>query len=112
MQTEISNRHGLAAFLNHLPKIELHVHLEGAIPLDVLWQLAQKYGLDTDIEGLAGMESKFRYKDFTQFIDTWVWVGKHLREYEDYTLIAGAVAEDLRRQNISYAELLYSPTRD
>jgi len=29
-----------------IPKVELHLHLEGAIPYDALWQLVQKYGGD------------------------------------------------------------------
>ena len=112
MQTEISSGGGSATFLHNLPKIELHVHLEGAIPLDVLWQLSQKYRLDANVDSLAGLKSKFRYKNFTQFIDTWIWIGKHLQEYEDYSLIASAVSEDLQGQGIRYAEIFYSPTRD
>jgi len=27
-----------------VPKVELHLHLEGAIPLEALWELVQKYG--------------------------------------------------------------------
>ena len=30
--------------LRELPKVELHLHLEGAIPLDCLWELVKKYG--------------------------------------------------------------------
>ena len=31
-------------FLKDIPKVELHLHLEGAIPLDCLWELVKKYG--------------------------------------------------------------------
>ena len=29
-----------------LPKVELHLHLEGAIPLPALWALVEKYGVE------------------------------------------------------------------
>ena len=112
MAIDLLNEHDAATFLNQLPKVELHVHLEGAIPLGILWQLAQKYGLEGGLSDVAELESRFVYKDFAQFIDTWVWVGRHLREYEDYTMISNAVANDLYEQGIRYAELMYSPTRD
>ena len=80
-----------------LPKVELHLHLEGAIPLDTLWLLVQKYGGDPDVQ------------DFPHFIETWYWKNQFLRHYEDFTTIAEAVAGDLYAQNIRYAEVYYSP---
>ncbi len=95
--------------LRKLPKVELHLHLEGAIPLPALWELVQKYGGGDEIGDIAGLEEKFQYTDFPHFLDTWAWKNGFLREYEDFTFIASSVAEDLARQNILYAETFYSP---
>jgi adenosine deaminase len=38
-----------------------------------------------------------------------VWKNSFLREYEDFSFIAEAVARDLAAQNIRYAEVFYSP---
>jgi adenosine deaminase len=92
-----------------IPKVELHLHLEGAIPLEALWTLCQKYGSDPAIPNIAALEQRFAYKDFPHFIETWVWKNQFLREYEDFTFIAEQVARDLARQNIIYAEAFYSP---
>ena len=73
-----------------IPKVELHLHLEGAIPTEALWQLIQKY-------------------DFDHFLQTWIWKNGFLREYEDFTLISEAVAQDLKSQNIRYVEAFFSP---
>jgi adenosine deaminase len=92
-----------------IPKVELHLHLEGAIPLTALWEIIQKYGGDPEIPDVVALEKKFRYRDFPHFIDTWQWKNGYLRQYEDFTYIAAAVAEDLTRQNIRYVEAFYSP---
>lgn len=92
-----------------LPKIELHLHLEGAIPYDALWVLVEKYGRDPDVPDIDAMQAKFQYKDFPHFIDTWLWKNRFLREYEDFTFFAEAVARDLAQQNIRYVEAFYSP---
>lgn len=92
-----------------IPKVELHLHLEGAIPYDALWQLVQKYGGDKQVPDKDALIRRFEYKDFPHFIETWVWKNQFLREYEDFTFIAEAVARDMARQNIRYAEVFYSP---
>lgn len=98
-----------ADWFARVPKVELHLHLEGAIPLPALWALIQKYGGDPAVPDLTALAARFQYRDFRHFIATWVWKNGFLREYEDFTLIAEAVARDLARQNIRYAEVFYSP---
>jgi adenosine deaminase len=96
-------------WLERLPKVELHVHLEGAIPLGVLWELLQKYGGEPDVPTAEHLQRKFVYRDFPHFIDTWTWMIGLLRQYEDFELLAEEVARDFARQNIRYAEVFYSP---
>jgi adenosine deaminase len=103
----MEEKHG---WLERIPKTELHLHLEGAIPLDALWTLAQKYGGDPDVPDAAALERKFVFRDFPHFIETWIWKNGFLREYEDFTFFAEAVARDLLRQNIRTVEAFYSPT--
>jgi adenosine deaminase len=92
-----------------VPKVELHVHLEGAIPYKALWQLVQKYGGDPELSDLPALKRRFVYRDFPHFCETWMWKNKYIREYEDFTFIAEAVARDLFDQNIRYVEAFYSP---
>jgi adenosine deaminase len=97
-------------WFDRVPKAELHLHIEGAIPLPALWELMQKYGGDPRVKNTAALEKRFTYKDFPQFIDTWIWKNTFLREYDDFTFIAEAVARDLVSQNIRYVEAFYSPS--
>ncbi|MBN1188965.1 MAG: hypothetical protein JXA46_04370 [Dehalococcoidales bacterium] len=98
-----------ASWFERVPKVELHLHLEGAIPHDALWELIQKYGGDPAVPDRRALADRFQYRDFPHFIETWVWKNRFIREYEDFTLIAGAVARDLADQNIRYAEVFYTP---
>jgi adenosine deaminase len=96
-------------WLARLPKIELHLHLEGAIPLGNLWQLISKYGGDGASPSRTALAERFVYQDFPHFLRLWEWKNSFLREYDDFTLIAEAVARDLVRQGVLYAEVFYSP---
>jgi adenosine deaminase len=93
-----------------IPKIENHLHLEGAIPLETLWQLIKKYGGDKSITNIGLLEEKFKYRDFSHFLEIWLWKNAYIREYEDFTFISRAVLKDLVRQNVKYAEIFISPS--
>ena len=97
------------SWFERVPKVELHLHLEGAIPLEALWELVQKYGGDSSAPDLASLERRFEYRDLPHFIETWLWKNEFLRELEDFTFIGEAVARDLERQNVRYLEAFYSP---
>jgi adenosine deaminase len=95
--------------LGRLRKIELHLHLEGSIPLPALWTLVEKYGAASKVGSLEVLQERFQYRDFPHFIQAWIWKNQFLREYEDFTFIAAEVAQSLSQQNICYAEAFFSP---
>ncbi len=96
-------------WLERLPKVELHLHLEGAIPHAALWELIQKYGGDPRVPTLAALPGVFHYRNFGEFIDTWIWKQGFVRDMDDYELIGAAVASDLARQRVVYAEAFCTP---
>ncbi len=93
-----------------IPKIENHLHLEGAIPYEILWQLIQKYGGDREVTNLNNLKEKFKFRDFNHFIEMWIWKNQFIKEYEDFKIISDAVFKDLVDQNVKYAEIFISPS--
>mgnify|MGYP001155490861 CR=1 FL=1 len=100
----------LVARFEAVPKAELHLHLEGAIPLDALWALVDKYGGDPDVPDRDALRRRFAYRDFPHFLEVWTWKNRYLREPEDFAWVAQAFAHSLVSQNIRYAEVFYSPS--
>lgn len=96
-------------WFDRVAKVELHLHLEGAIPLPTMWQLVCKYGGSEDVPTPAALAEKFRYTDFDHFLDTWMWKNRFIRDTDDFELIAESVARSLAAQNIRYVEAFYSP---
>lgn len=93
-----------------IPKLELHLHLEGSIPPAIILELINKY--DHTLAKTLTIESLtkiFQFNDFTHFLELWAWKNTFIRETDDFTLIANSVAKHLRSQNIHYAEIFYSP---
>ena len=95
-------------WIERLPKIELHLHLEGAIPIPTFHELVKKYSPRKKVPSLEELERRFVYRDFAQFIETWMWHCEFINEYDDFTLLAEGVGGYLVSQNILYAEAFFS----
>lgn len=95
----------LPEFARKLPKVELHVHLEGSLPPDVLLPLAYKHGL----EGVPRTEEQlaewYEFRDFPHFVEIFETAIEALRDADDYALLTREVGRRLAAQNVRYAEV-------
>jgi adenosine deaminase len=92
-----------------MPKVELHVHLEGTIGPGTLWKLAQNHGIDLGIATEADLPSLYDYDDFPGFIDVFTRCSDCLRDAADLGMLVDAYGDELARQHVRYAEIHYIP---
>ena len=93
--------------LSALPKAELHVHLEGAMRLDTVRDLADRRGVAIP-SGLA--DDGWRFDGFLDFIDQYVAMCALMHDLDDFRRLAYEVCEDLAANNVRYAEAVFSPS--
>ena len=92
-----------------LPKVELHLHLEGTISPEQAVALAHRHGRDPAVPvTLEGHHYPRRYRDFDHFLQTFLAVSDLVRTPEDLHDVAAALAEDRRRQGIVYSEVTFT----
>jgi adenosine deaminase len=96
-------------FIIGMPKVEIHLHLEGAFTLSTLLTLIRKYGGDASIQTIDDLRDRFVYRDFAQFIDAWIWKNQFFRHGEDFELSAYQTLLDLHSQNVLHIEAFFSP---
>jgi aminodeoxyfutalosine deaminase len=91
-----------------LPKVELHVHHVGSVPLRAVAELAARHPgtVPSDPDELARY---FIFDDFPHFIRNYLAVVDLIKTAEDVRLITYEVAADMASQNIRYAELTVTP---
>jgi aminodeoxyfutalosine deaminase len=101
----------LLAFIEAMPKAELHVHLEGAIQPETLLALAQRHRrLDVlPASEIAGLRQWFAFTDFHHFIEVYLTISDLVRAPEDFAVVVHACGADMARQNIRYRELTFTP---
>src|SRR4051812_15734268 len=96
----------IAAFIRHLPKAEIHLHLEGTITPSTLVELSQRH--DASPLTLADAEAIYQFTDFTGFIEAFKAVTRQLIGPEDYELVAWRMMQRLAEQGVLHAEVFIS----
>ena len=99
----------LERFVDALPKVELHVHLEGSVRPESLLTLAAKHGLTRVPDTLEGLREFYRFQDFAHFIEVYYAVCDHLTDEQDFALVARELGEHLAGQGVRYAEVTITP---
>lgn len=69
-----------------LPKVELHVHLEGSMQPALLLELAAKHGIAGLPASLEAVREWYEFRDFPHFIDVYLAAVQTLRDEEDFAL--------------------------
>jgi adenosine deaminase len=91
-----------------IPKAELHVHLEGTAPPELVQRLAARNGLPIPAE-MLGDDGRFRYTDFLDFLRTYDLAASVIRTGEDYRDITYEYLCSCARDGTIYVELTASP---
>lgn len=96
-------------WLVEVPKVELHVHLEGAVQPATLLKLAAKYSVALPSDTVEGLRSWYNFSDFGHFIQIYKTISGCLREAVDMELIAREFLQEQASQNILYSEITFTP---
>jgi adenosine deaminase len=93
--------------MSGLPKVELHLHLEGAAPPPFIAGLAKEKHLD--ISGIFDAGGQYRYKDFWDFLKVYEAATSALQSPRDYQRLVLAVLEESAKSGVVYCETFVSP---
>jgi adenosine deaminase len=99
----------LQTYLAALPKVELHVHLEGAMPPELLLRLAQKNNFALPAQSLEELQAHYIFQNFHDFLEVYRWVTGCLYHPDDFVDLVYTFGADMARQNIRYAEVTWTP---
>lgn len=90
-----------------LPKVELHLHLEGAAPPAFIRGLAAEKKID--ISGIFDEKGAYAFKDFWHFLKVYEAATSVLQTPDDYRRLTLAVLEESAASGVIYTEIFLSP---
>jgi len=95
------------ARVQDMPKVELHLHLEGGAPPAFIRGLAQEK--QTDLSAIFTPEGGYAYRDFWHFLDVYEAACSVLKSPQDFARLTTAVLEESAANGVKYSECFLSP---
>lgn len=95
------------AAVRALPKLELHLHLEGAAPPAFIRGLAREQKVD--LSGIFTGDGGYAYRDFTHFLSVYEAATSVLTSPEHFARLTRAVLEESASHGVIYTEAFLSP---
>lgn len=99
----------MQAFIENLPKAELHVHLEGTLEPELSFALAQKNGVTLDHATPEALLAAYDFHDLPSFLAIYYQAMNVLRHEEDFFELTWQYLQKAHRQNVVYAEMFFDP---
>jgi adenosine deaminase len=92
-----------------MPKVELHVHLEGSIRPETLLTLAKRNSVTLPANTVVGLQEWYQFSDFAHFVEIYFAICNCIRTPEDFELIVAEFLKHQFEQNIKYSEVIFTP---
>ncbi len=96
------------SFIEQMPKVELHVHLEGATTPATLLHLAHKNRIALPADTVEGLQEWYQFRDFRHFVEIYLTSSQCIQSPEDIEFIAREFLKEQARQHIVYSEVTYT----
>jgi adenosine deaminase len=100
------------AFIDEIPKTDLHVHLDGSLRIPSLIEMARERGVELPSyteEGLRELVFKDRYADLGEYLRGFAYTCRVLRDKESLERAAYELAVDCFSENVRYIEPRMAP---
>jgi adenosine deaminase len=99
----------LAAFIEGLPKAELHLHIEGSLEPEMLFAIAARNGVDLAYDSVEALRAAYKFDNLQDFLDIYYQGMSVLREARDFHDLTWAYLERARAESVLHAEIFFDP---
>ena len=95
----------MSKFIKNLPKVELHMHIEGSMSPAMLLQLAEKNQIKIPYQTLADVEQAYQFSNLNEFIHLYIQGTEVIQSAEDFYLLTQAYLSQCAKENIMHTEV-------
>ncbi|MFJ4961148.1 Adenine deaminase [Streptomyces sp. ADI96-02] len=93
----------------HLPKAELHLHIEGTLEPELAFALARRNGVTLPYATTEDLRTAYRFEDLQSFLDLYYALMAVLRTEDDFAELADAYLARAAAQGVRHAEIFFDP---
>jgi adenosine deaminase len=97
------------AFIEGLPKAELHLHLEGSLEPEMMFNLAQRNGISIPFASAEEVRAAYRFSNLQDFLDIYYQGAGVLLKEQDFFDLTMAYLEKVAVDNVRHVEVFFDP---
>lgn len=96
-------------FIKRLPKAELHLHIEGTLEPEMMFELAARNGYELPFPDVASVEAAYRFTSLQSFLDIYYQGAAVLQTPQDFHDLMAAYLERAIADGVRRAEIFFDP---
>ena len=96
-------------FIQNLPKAELHLHIEGTLEPEMMFELAQRNKIDLPYKSVSEVKQAYNFEDLKSFLDIYYQGSTVLQTERDFYDLTWAYLQKAADQNVRHTEIFFDP---
>jgi adenosine deaminase len=98
-----------AAFIAQVPKAELHLHIEGSLEPEMMFELARRNGVSLPYASVEEVSAAYQFANLQEFLDLYYLGMQALVEEQDFYDLTMAYLERVDRDRVRHVEIFFDP---
>ena len=103
------NQNELDQWIRDLPKVELHLHIEGTLEPELMFDLAQRNGLSLRYIDSEALKRAYNFQDLQSFLNLYYEGSRVLLQERDFFDLTWAYLRRAVEENVRHVELFFDP---
>ena len=96
-------------FLREIPKAELHIHIEGSLEPELMFEIAQRNGVVLRYASVEEVRRAYDFSDLQSFLDVYYEATQVLLHEQDFYDLTRAYLQKVASENVRHAEIFFDP---
>src|SRR5262245_49382153 len=96
-------------FLRSLPKAELHLHIEGTLEPELMFELARRNGIALPYDSVAAVRRAYVFSNLQSFLDIYYAGCRVLLHEQDFYDLTWAYLQRVATQGVRHVEIFFDP---
>ena len=105
----MSQSQSLDAYIDGLPKAELHLHIEGSLEPELMFELARRNGVAIPFDSVEAVRAAYDFSNLQDFLDIYYAGAAVLLTRRDFEDLAFAYFQRAAADNVRHAEIFFDP---
>ncbi|WP_032095080.1 MULTISPECIES: adenosine deaminase [unclassified Alteromonas] len=95
--------------IKKIPKAELHLHIEGSLTPELMWNLAAKHSVSLPYNSVEEIAAAYNFSDLQSFLNLYYAGAGVLIDEDDFYQLMWAYLSRCHEENIVHTEIMFDP---